>query len=833
MSAQKYDATTITVLEGIEAVRKRPAMYIGDTNTRGFHHLVYEVVDNAIDEALAGYCDKIEVIIHQDNSITVVDNGRGIPVDMHAKMKKPALEVVLTTLHAGGKFDNESYKVSGGLHGVGVSCVNALSEWMEAEVKRDGTVYSMNFKIGAPTGPMEKIGKCKGTGTKISFKPDSTIFEVSEFSFDILANRLRELAFLNKGINIRLIDEREEGKETKFNYEGGIISFVEYLNKNKNALHDKVIYFSKEKEDVVAEVAVQFNDTYSENIHSFANNINTIEGGTHMSGFRSALTRTINTYVKNSKLAKNMKGTVSGDDIREGITAVISVKVSDPQFEGQTKTKLGNSEVAGIVESIVNESLAIFLEENPNVAKKIIEKALMAARARAAAKKARDLTRRKGVLESTALPGKLSDCSERDPALCEVYLVEGDSAGGSAKQGRDRKFQAILPLRGKILNVEKARLDKILSSEEIKKMITAIGTGVGAGDFNVEKARYHKIIIMTDADVDGAHIRTLLLTFFFRQMPGLITQGYIYIAQPPLYKVKRRKKERYLNTDEEMNGYLLELGSEDIECRVAQNKNPMTQIQFREVLELLVQLEDYLVSLERKSINLNEYFAAQNKNGDLPLFRVRLEEGTKFILDKNELKELTEIEEKRVGVEVEIDEGDLFDAADDQNETDENSENSDEIEEVPTVKLDVTELYETHEIVKIAAELHRRKLEIANWNLTKKSEEDAEEVKVDPIAFLKFGEKETPINSLLGILEAIRENGKKGLQIQRYKGLGEMNPEQLWETTMDPKKRTLLKVVIEDAVEADDVFTTLMGEVVECRRQFIEENAKYVTNLDV
>jgi len=827
MSGQKYDATTITVLEGIEAVRKRPAMYIGDTNVRGLHHLVYEVVDNAIDEALAGFCDKIEVIIHQDNSITVIDNGRGIPVDLHKKMNKPALEVVLTTLHAGGKFDKESYKVSGGLHGVGVSCVNGLSEWLEAEVKRNGNVYSMSFKAGTSTGPMEKIGKSKGTGTKISFKPDSTIFEVSEFSFDILANRLRELAFLNKGILIKLLDEREGGKESKFNYQGGIVSFVEYLNKNKITLHDKVIYFSKEKEDVVAEVAVQFNDTYSENIHSFANNINTIEGGTHLSGFRSALTRTINTYVKNSSLAKNMKGTVSGDDIREGITAVISVKVSDPQFEGQTKTKLGNSEVAGIVESIVNEGLGIFLEENPNVAKKVIEKALMASRARAAARKARDLTRRKGVLDSAALPGKLSDCSERDPALCEVYLVEGDSAGGSAKQGRDRRFQAILPLRGKILNVEKARLDKILSSEEIKKMITAIGTGVGAGDFDVEKSRYHKIIIMTDADVDGAHIRTLLLTFFFRQMPGLIHQGYIYIAQPPLYKVKRRKKERYLNTDDEMNAYLLELGSEDIECRVARNKNPMTPLQFREVLELLVQLENYLYSLERKAINLNDYFGAQNKNGDLPLFRVKIEGEVKFLLNKNELKELTELEEEKIGAEVEIetDEDNLF------SETDENLEDSNQIDETPVVKLDVTELYETHEIVKIAAELHRRKLEISNWYATKTGDENED---VDnTVAFLKFGDEETPVDSLLGLLEGIRENGKKGLQIQRYKGLGEMNPEQLWETTMDPAKRTLLKVIIEDAVEADDVFTTLMGDVVECRRQFIEENAKYVTNLDI
>ncbi|RLD11209.1 MAG: DNA topoisomerase (ATP-hydrolyzing) subunit B [Chlamydiae bacterium] len=825
MSGQKYDATTITVLEGIEAVRKRPAMYIGDTNVRGFHHLVYEVVDNAIDEALAGYCDKIEVVIHQDNSITVIDNGRGIPVDMHKKMKKPALEVVLTTLHAGGKFDNKSYKVSGGLHGVGVSCVNALSEWMEAEVKRDGSVYSMTFKAGKPTGPMEKIGKSKGTGTKISFKPDNTIFEVSEFSFDILANRLRELAFLNKGINIKLIDEREEGKESKFNYEGGIISFVEYLNKNKNALHDKVIYFSKEKDDVMAEVAVQFNDTYSENIHSFANNINTIEGGTHLSGFRSALTRTINTYVKNSKLAKNMKGTVSGDDIREGITAVISVKVGDPQFEGQTKTKLGNSDVAGIVESIVNEGLGIFLEENPNVAKKIIEKALMAARARAAARKARDLTRRKGVLDSAALPGKLSDCSEKDPALCEVYLVEGDSAGGSAKQGRDRKFQAILPLRGKILNVEKARLDKILSSEEIKKMITAIGTGVGSGDFDITKARYHKIIIMTDADVDGAHIRTLLLTFFFRQMPELISYGYIYIAQPPLYKVKRRKKERYLNTDDEMNKFLLELGSEDVECRVVKNKNPMTAIQFRELLELLVKLESFLHSLERKAINLDEYFAAENKKGELPLYRVKLENEVKFIIDKNELKELTEQEEAKADTQVEIEDNNLF------SETDEKLENTDQEDEVPIIKLDTTELYETHEITKIAAELHRRKFEISNWRTNKAKEEndDADHT----IAYLKFGDNENPISSLSDILDKIRENGKKGLQIQRYKGLGEMNPEQLWETTMDPAKRTLLKVVIEDAVEADEVFTTLMGDVVECRRQFIEENAKYVTNLDI
>jgi len=646
MAGQKYDATTITVLEGIEAVRKRPAMYIGDTGVRGFHHLVYEVVDNSIDEALAGHCDKIEVIIHSDNSISVVDNGRGIPVDMHKKMNKPALEVVLTTLHAGGKFDNESYKVSGGLHGVGVSCVNALSEWLEAEVKRNGSVYFMRFERGFPTGEMEKIGKSKKSGTKISFKPDEEIFEVKEFNFDILANRLRELAFLNRGVDITLIDEREaEPRKSHFKYDGGIISFVEHLNKNKTALHNKVIYFEKQKDDVSAEIAIQFNDTYSENIHSFANNINTIEGGTHMSGFRSALTRTINTYVKNSKLAKNLKTSLSGEDIREGLTAVVSVKLSDPQFEGQTKTKLGNSEVAGIVESIVNERLATFLEENPAVAKKIVEKALTASRAREAARKARDLTRRKGVLDSAALPGKLSDCSERDPALCEVYLVEGDSAGGSAKQGRDRKFQAILPLRGKILNVEKARLDKILNSDEIKKIITALGTGVGAGEFDAEKARYHKIVIMTDADVDGAHIRTLLLTFFFRQMLGLIQAGYIYIAQPPLYRVSRRKKEQYINTDAEMNDFLLDNGSSDVDCILAETGKAITPIQFRELLETIAQLENYIESLERKAVDLRDYFKAQDENGKLPLYKVKVGDEVKLLHDQKELKALLESEE--------------------------------------------------------------------------------------------------------------------------------------------------------------------------------------------
>ena len=844
---QDYSAENIQVLEGLEAVRKRPAMFIGDVSEKGLHHLVYEVVDNSIDEALVGHCDNIDVTINEDNSITVVDDGRGIPIDIHEKEGRSALEVVMTVLHAGGKFDKDSYKVSGGLHGVGVSCVNALSEDLKAEVHRDGKIYVQNYKKGIPVKPVEEVGVTDKTGTIITFKPDDTIFNVLEFKYEILASRLRELAFLNKGIrlNIKDLREKEENgngngdsngdsngngyRHDNFYSEEGLKEFVAFLDGTREKLIEDSVHIETEKNGVPVEIALQYNTSFSENVHSYVNNINTIEGGTHLSGFRRGMTRTLKSYADKSGMLAKLKFDISGDDFREGLTAIISVKVQEPQFEGQTKTKLGNSDVAGIVESIVNEGLGIFLEENPNVAKKIIEKALMAARARDAAKRARDLTRRKGVLESTALPGKLSDCSERDPALCEVYLVEGDSAGGSAKQGRDRRFQAILPLRGKILNVEKARLDKILSSEEIKKMITAIGAGVGTGDFDIEKARYHKIIIMTDADVDGAHIRTLLLTFFFRQMPGLIHQGYIYIAQPPLYKVKRRKKERYLNTDEEMNAYLLELGSEDIECRVAQNKNPMTPLQFREVLEFLVKLENYLYSLERKAINLNDYFAAQNKNGDLPLFRVKIDGEIKFLLNKNELKELTEAEQEKAGaeaeVEIESDEDNLF------SETDEILNDNQTIDEAPVVTLDVTELYETHEIVKIAAELHRRKLEIANWNTDKSSDENESEDRT--VVFLKFGDEERPIHSLIGILEGIRENGKKGLQIQRYKGLGEMNPEQLWETTMDPARRTLLKVIIEDAVEADEVFTTLMGDVVECRRQFIEENAKYVTNLDV
>jgi DNA gyrase subunit B len=628
-----YDAKKIQVLKGLEGVRKRPSMYVGSTGAPGLHHLVFEVVDNSIDEVLAGYCTAISVIVKKDNSVTVVDNGRGIPVDIHPAQKLPAVEVVMTTLHSGGKFDAESYKVSGGLHGVGVSVVNALSEWLEVKVARDGKIYQQRYERGKTANKLKEVGKSKTTGTTVTFKPDKQIFESVEFSFDMLSQRLRELAFLNKGVKIDLNDERT-GKSHVFKYEGGVVSFVKFLNENKNVLHPKPVYFCKTREEVEVEIALQYNDSYLENIFTYVNNINTVEGGTHLIGFKAALTRTINNYVQKEGLAKNSDVSLSGEDVREGLTAVLSVKLRDPQFEGQTKSKLGNSEVKGIVESIVGDGLTEIFEENPSVARKMIEKCIAAARAREAARKARELARRKSVLDSGSLPGKLADCSARDPSICELYLVEGDSAGGSAKQGRDRRFQAILPLKGKILNVEKARLDKILSNEEIRTLITALGTGIGEDEFNGDKARYHKIVIMTDADVDGAHIRTLLLTFFYRYMSGLITRGYVYIAQPPLYRIKKGKQEFYAYDDKERDSVLNKVG-------------------------------------------------------------------------------------------------------------------------------------------------------------------------------------------------------RKGITLQRYKGLGEMNPEQLWLTTMNPESRVFLKVTLEDAVEADRIFTILMSDAVEPRRKFIEENALLVRNLDV
>lgn len=835
----KYDARTIQVLEGVEAVRKRPAMYIGDTTARGLHHMVYEVVDNSIDEALAGYCNNIEVIVKEDNSVSVLDDGRGIPVDTHTKLKKPAVEVVMTTLHAGGKFDHRVYKVSGGLHGVGVSVVNALSEWLEVEVRRDGKVYHQRYEQGKTASKLTIIGKSKKTGTRVIFKADREIFSTIKYSLDILSNRLRELAFLNKGLNIKLIDERSE-KEAEFCFKGGIAQFVEHLNKNKNPLFKKVVYLEKTKDNIAVEIALQYNDGYAETVYTFANNINTIEGGTHLSGFKSALTRTLNQFCKNKKLSKNQEVALSGDDVREGLAVVISVKVPNPQFEGQTKTKLGNSEVEGIVASVVNEVLGNFLEENPSIGNKIIEKAQLAARARAAARKARELTRRKGALDSGSLPGKLADCSERDAALCEIYIVEGDSAGGSAKQGRDRRFQAILPLKGKILNVEKSRLDKILSNEEIRTVITALGTGVSS-DFDLGKLRYHKIILMADADVDGSHIRTLLLTLLYRQMPQLIEKGFVYIAQPPLYKIKRGKREEYIETEAEMDGLLFDLGREGLNLINPQNKKQFTDNQFKDLLDVLLELEFVSHGLRKKGIDMLKYLSLKDKKtGKLPIYRIIQEKEDRFIFNEKELADFVQQEEKRIGKDVEIKEKGGFGSTEDPD----------------TATVNVVAFHESSDILKTEAKLSKMGLDIEDYEHYK---DDTKEFFNDEIKPVKKGTKktttaakdktakekqilclidsqtkeQTTISSLRELLEVIRASGKKGLTIQRYKGLGEMNPEQLWETTMNPEKRTMLQVTIEDAVEADEMFTILMGDAVGPRRDFIETHAKDVKNLDI
>jgi DNA gyrase subunit B len=792
-----YDAKTIQVLEGLEAVRRRPAMYIGDTYSRGLHHLVYEVVDNSIDEALAGVCDKIDVAIMPDNSVSVTDNGRGIPVDMHKTEKKPAVEVVLTKLHAGGKFDHAAYKVSGGLHGVGVSVVNALSEWLEVEVKRDGKVHHQRYERGVTASKLIVIGKAKTTGTKVTFKADKEIFKAIEYSYDILANRLRELAFLNKGLEITLKDDRKDEAETQvFKFSGGIVSFVEYLNKNKNPLH-KVIYFDKEKEGIQLEAALQYNDGYSESMYSFANNINTIEGGTHLSGFKSALTRAINQYAKGKNLLKDDIA-IAGDDAREGLTAVISVKVPNPQFEGQTKTKLGNSEVEGLAASAVFDALTSFFEENPSIANKVIDKVILASRAREAARKARELTRRKGALDSGGLPGKLADCSERDPQLCELYIVEGDSAGGSAKQGRDRRFQAILPIKGKILNVEKSRLDKILSNEEIRTIITALGTGVGE-EFDVTKLRYHKLVLMADADVDGSHIRTLLLTLLYRQMPKLIEDGYVYIAQPPLYKIKRGAREEYIETEQQMNEIMLELGREGNIFEKLKEKQAFTDHQFKELLIALDELEKQGRILERKGVNFAKYLLSRDqKTKKLPIYRTRVEGKDLFILSEKELEILTEKE----GKEVEQDLLELFEA----------KQIQELIAKIDKFGLDFYATY-SQETLPLGKETDTKKIK-ATYRITSEKEHK-------------------DFFTLKEILAYVKEQASKGMHIQRYKGLGEMNPHQLWETTMDPEKRTMLRVALEDAAGADELFTVLMGDQVEPRRKFIEDYAHQVKNLDV
>ncbi len=787
-----YGAEQIKVLEGLTAVRKRPAMYIGSTASQGLHHLVYEIVDNSIDEALAGYCNEVNVTIHLDGSVTVVDNGRGIPTDMHPTEGRSAAEVVLTVLHAGGKFDNDSYKVSGGLHGVGVSVVNALSKKLELEIRRNGKLFRQSYACGDPLTPLQEVGETKKRGTKITFLPDDSIFETTEFSFDVLSQRLRELAFLNAGVRITIADEREEGKHHDFHYEGGIVSFVEYLNRNKNGLHPKPIFFRGERNGVDIEVALQYNDSYDEKLFSFANNINTHEGGTHLIGFRAALTRTMNTYATANELLKKEKVAISGEDLREGLTAVISVKIPQPQFEGQTKTKLGNSEVKGYVESMMNEKLAVFLEENPKVARDIIGKSIDAARAREAARKARELTRRKGALDISNLPGKLADCQEKDPALCELYLVEGDSAGGSAKQGRDRKFQAILPLKGKILNVEKARFDKMLSSQEIGTLITALGTGIGKEDFDVAKLRYHRIIVMTDADVDGSHILTLLLTFFFRQMPQIVERGHLYIAQPPLYKVKRGRKELYLRNEAAMQNYLLEEGTEETTLLLEESGKSYTGKQIIPLLKQMVEYRTLLDKVTRKGINEE-------------VVRLCLRLGI-----KQDIEDLEGIHPYLDGLGKAY-EGGEYSILDDHR---------------IILRLGNLRYALDHHALNIITSYE--------YGLLRESHRKVREIFGNGRAVVSGEGKELFSTTIgLDLLGFYMDTAKKGLSIQRYKGLGEMNPEQLWETTMEPTNRTLLQVKIEDVVEADNVFTVLMGDQVEPRREFIEQNALNVSNLDI
>lgn len=840
-----YDESNIVVLEGLEAVRKRPAMYIGSTSADGLHHLVYEVVDNSIDEAGAGHGANIDVTIHYDNSITVADEGRGIPVGQHKNYPdKSAMEVVLTVLHAGGKFDNNSYKTSGGLHGVGISVVNALSESLVAEVKRAGKIHYQKYERGIPLGPIEIIGDAKDTGTKILFKPDTKIFETTVFSYDVLATRLRELAFLNRGVTIHLTDEREEDKKATFHFEGGINEFVKFLNKNKTIINPEPIYFYKEREIKVAdgdnemvavEISMQYNDSYQENIFSFANNINTREGGTHLVGFRSALTRTTNDYIKRNDLIKKSKNeiSISGEDLREGLACVISVKISNPQFEGQTKTKLGNSEVKGLVESIVNEGLSEFFEENPAVAKKIANKVISAAQAREAARNARNLARRKNILDGGGLPGKLADCSEKQPELCEIFMVEGDSAGGSAKQGRDRRVQAILPLKGKILNVEKARLDKVLSNEEIQTIITAIGAGVGIDDFDLSKCRYHKMIIMTDADVDGAHIRTLLLTFFFRQMPQLFKAGRIYIAQPPLYRIKKGKKEQYIDTDRDLEAYLMKLGIDSVECfpiRDGVDQKKMTQNQLEELLAGIQQLDLFDKRLRRRGLSLHELLQARKDSGNtLPYYRIEHEGKHEYAFSE---KEYSQIIARYQAVE--------------QQEPVEGQEPPAEAKpEKPS--FNATEFFESGELETIIKKiektgidvlLHWPPLEEANGNGHKNGKKNGKDNDNDQDALppiYRMQDKNTieAGQYLTDVLQFVRQAGGRGIDVQRYKGLGEMNPEQLWETTMNPETRTILRVSLDDAVEAEEIFTVLMGDAVEPRRNFIQKHAPEVAFIDI
>lgn len=798
-----YDAGSIQVLEGLEAVRKRPGMYIGDTSARGYHHLVYEVVDNSVDESLAGFCKTIQVTIHADEAITVEDDGRGIPVGMH-KEGKSALEVVMTVLHAGGKFNSDTYKVSGGLHGVGASVVNALSSRCRVEVKRDGVVWQQQYVRGVPQGAIEKIGETDKTGTKTTFKPDRDIFkdETIKYDFNVLANRFRELAFLNAGLHISLQDERT-GKKQDFQFANGLVEFVTFMNEAKKALHSEVVYFRGSKDEVEVEIAMQWNDSYSESIYSYCNNINTIEGGTHLIGYRGALTRTANTYATTKNLLKDLETNLEGEDIREGLAAVVSVKVREPQFEGQTKTKLGNAEVKGIVESLVNDKIADWFDRNPNHAKLIISKCVESARARLAARKARDLARRKTALDGGSLPGKMADCQERDPALCEIYLVEGDSAGGSAKQARDRRTQAVLPLRGKILNVEKARFDKMLANEEIKMMVSALGTGIGREEINLEKIRYHKIVIMTDADVDGSHIRTLLLTFFYRQLPVVIEKGYVYIAQPPLYRVKKGNSERYLKDEKALTQYLLELSLSKVNIR--NMKDGTSENTMKEFILNIQKFHELLKALEHRY--------------DTDILIALLKSGKSFSellkSDKDILKVHGDFEKWL-------------------------KENPASGITSSSIEIRRSEQFKNYEFTVTATKFGHTTSSVFDNKLADSSEmielsnlwKSFTAIVELPIV-LKNDTEEQTFLSYIAFYQHVVELGKKGIYVQRYKGLGEMNPEQLWETTLNPENRHLLRVTIEDAMSADETFSVLMGEQVEPRRKFISDNALLARELDV
>ncbi|MBV9475825.1 MAG: DNA topoisomerase (ATP-hydrolyzing) subunit B [Acidobacteria bacterium] len=794
--AENYTAEDIKVLKGLDAVRKRPGMYIGDTDDiTGLHHMVYEVVDNAIDEALAGYADKVNVTIHTDNSVTVEDNGRGIPVDLHKEENRSAAEVIMTELHAGGKFDNNSYKVSGGLHGVGVSVVNFLSEWLDLEIHRDGFIYRQRYERGVPTAPIVKGEKTTQLGTRVTFKADAEIFSVTEMNFDTLAQRLRELAFLNSGVFIAIRDERND-KHHEFCYEGGIVSFVRDLNKNKTPLHEEPIFIRDEADGEQVEIALQWNDGYTESIYTFTNTIKNADGGTHLIGFKGALTRTVNKYISDSGLLEKLKISLEGDDIREGLTAIISVKIRDPKFSSQTKDKLVSSHVKTWVEQVVNERLAEYLEENPREAKRVVEKIVDAARAREAARKARELTRRKGALDSASLPGKLADCSERDPRFCEIYFVEGDSAGGSAKQGRDRRFQAILPLKGKILNVEKARLDKMLSSEEIRLMITALGTGIGTDDFDLAKLRYHKIIIMTDADVDGSHIRTLILTFFYRHMKDVIEQGHLFIAQPPLFKVTQSKKDTYLKDETEKLRFLLNRIAESVEI----TPEGGLAVRGEALMNMLQRMDEYRSHARRLASR-----GVPREALDV-LFREHFTDRAAFA-DVTKLQQLEAALTQAGFANVRI--------------------VTDEIAETTQVEFQVGSNGSGRRAT-VNAEL----LGHYEFRQMAKAYEQLSAFGLPPYA-VKNGDDTTIYTNVDDLLESIFKIAEKGLTIQRYKGLGEMNPEQLWETTMNPETRRLLQVKIEDAVGADEIFTILMGDQVEPRRVFIQDNALDVKNLDI